>query len=133
MSLDHMRAMAERYGSEWFTPGAMKAFNSRVLESTVTPIWNHETGEADHNLGYWFVSSEKMSDTHYWNGSTYEFVEHLREYSVRRGAITEYRRESDGRICYRFDVELIGERHATRQQATKAMRQLVADEKNNVS
>lgn len=123
MSYDHLVAIAERAGSHFFSRDTMRFFNSHVSPSSVTPVWNPELGRPDHNLGYWFVTSERYDD------------DSPRLYSVRRGELVDYVRESDGRTCQRFDVETIGEfqQYETRNAAVKAMRELIAAERESVT
>ena len=105
-SVDDLKRAACSAGSNWFSPGAMSWFKSRVLDGIYA--------------GRYFISSECNT-----------YGDNVRRYSIREFAFTGYVRE-DGRECVKFHISTVGEfgEYDSAADAKRAVRALVFPEVN---
>ena len=75
-TVDDIRAIADHAGSFFFSPGAMKAFNSRILSGVYAP----DGFEAEEGNRFFFVTSERD-----------DFADMPRHYTVRYAVLKSQR------------------------------------------
>lgn len=95
-----------RAGSFFFSPDTMRSFGTRLCPSSVRRI-----SHTDDAQTYLFLTSENNFD-----GS-------VRRFTLRLWTREAYTRESDGRKCYRVNVDTVGEflGHDTRAAAYREL------------
>ena len=98
-TVDDIRAIADHAGSYFFSPGAMKAFNSRILSGIYAP----DGFEAKEGNRFFFVTSERHGDYA------------PRHYTVRYAVLGSQR---DDRPA--IDIGTVGDYHDTPAAARKA-------------
>lgn len=91
LSVADLKTTADRLDNYFFTPGAMKAFNSRISDE-IYPVGNDN--------GY-IVTSERFEDFH---GNS-----DPRMYRVRKYSVSQFVRWSDARLCDRLSIDTVEE------------------------
>lgn len=96
-------AVADHAGSFFFSPRAMRAFNSRISET----VWAIDSRKTAPGNRYLFITSEKYGD------------DAPRHYAVRMMTLGSVRDDRPS-----VDIDTVGEHHATMAQAKKAAQAL---------
>ena len=102
----------DRAGSFFFSPDTMKLFGTRLCPSSARRI-----SHTDDQQIYLFITSDETFDAR------------ARFFTVRKWVREAYTRESDGRKCYRVDVDTVGEflGHDTRAAAYRELERVAVE------